>query len=357
MTRYIKFRYRGQAMTEFLICTSFVLLPMLLGYSLLAKYIDIKQTSIQAARYEAWEYTVWYADDTEPMTGFSATSQPLKSTTRVRDETRQRFFTDPMDAANSLLIRSDDADTGWQIIDRNRLWTDHNGNRLYSGLDGSAANVQSSEDTPTIPVIGDVMNTLLDIIDFAFSAIGSLMNFIGSSVGFTAINTDGYAKATTSLAVTSNPEFIDMGTMTGSSAARITALNQGNLMFSSSAGVLTDGWNAGGVEHTYNQAGGTVPTVLLKELLNLPVLSTIYDVITILAPELRRCHPSISPLVRFDDPQGNDKGSLWWGHIDIDAVHPDRLGGRTGTHSCDDAGRCDFEPEVPRPEELWDCIP
>lgn len=353
MVRYIMFRYRGQAMTEFLICTSFVLLPMLLGYSLLAKYIDIKQTSIQAARYQAWEYTVWYADNTEPMTGFSATSQPLKTVNRVRDETRRRFFTDPMDADNSLPIRFNDADTGWQIADRNRLWTDHKGNRLYSGLDGSAASVQSSEPTPTIPVIGDVMNSLLDIIDFAFSAIGSLMNFIGSSVGFTAINTDGYAKATSSLAVTSNPQFIDMGAMTGPSAANITALNQGNLMFSSSAGVLTDGWNAGGVEHTYNQAGGTVPTVLLKELLNLPVLGTIYDVVTILAPELRRCHPSIPALQPFGSP---DKGSLWWGHIDIDAVHPDRLSGG-GSHVCDDAGRCDFVPNIPRPDDLWDCIP
>ena len=52
-------------MTEFLICASFVLIPLFLGLSMLAKYIDIKQAAVQAARYEAWEYTVWYATDTE----------------------------------------------------------------------------------------------------------------------------------------------------------------------------------------------------------------------------------------------------------------------------------------------------
>ena len=59
-------------MTEFLICASFALVPLFFGISLLGKYIDIKQTAIQAARYEAWEYTVWFADDNEPMTGFDS---------------------------------------------------------------------------------------------------------------------------------------------------------------------------------------------------------------------------------------------------------------------------------------------
>lgn len=44
---------RGQAMTEFLISASFVLVPLFLGISLLGKYIDIKHAGIQAARYQA----------------------------------------------------------------------------------------------------------------------------------------------------------------------------------------------------------------------------------------------------------------------------------------------------------------
>ena len=87
-------KINGQAMTEFLICASFALIPLFLGISLLAKYIDIKQAAIQAARYQAWEYTVWYGNDSEPMTGFNAVTQPIKSTSATQNETRRRFFSD-----------------------------------------------------------------------------------------------------------------------------------------------------------------------------------------------------------------------------------------------------------------------
>ena len=94
MIKYYR-HINGQAMTEFLICASFVLLPLFLGISLLAKYIDIKQTTIQAARYQAWEYTVWYANSGQPMPSFNAVSQPIKSTAQTQEETERRFFTDP----------------------------------------------------------------------------------------------------------------------------------------------------------------------------------------------------------------------------------------------------------------------
>ena len=74
-----------------------------------------------------------------------------------------------------------------------------------------------------------------------------------------------------------------------------------------------------------------------------------------LSPELRLCNPG-----GIWGP--NDKGSLWLGHIDIDAVHPDRLiadmsdPDNRGTHSCDAAGMCDFEPIVPRTEASRTCI-
>jgi hypothetical protein len=346
---------RGQAMTEFLICASFVLLPLFLGISMLAKYIDMKQATVQAARYQAWEYTTWFAGSGEAMSGFDAVPQPFKNTARTTAETRRRFFSDPKDEFDTLTIRNNDADTGWQAAHRNRFWTDHKGTALYAGADGGSWSIQSSTSTPTIPIIGDVMNILFDIVDLAFSAIASLMSFIGSSVGFTAINTDGFAKSTASMAVASTPKFIDIRTMHGESSANIPGLGGSSLKFSTTAAVLSDGWNAGGIEHTYNQAGGTVPTVLLKELLTLPVMATIWDVIAILAPELRRCYPDFS-LVKYPWTSGPDKGSLWLGHIDIDAVHPDRLSGG-GTHSCDDAGRCEFEPNIPRGLDGWDCIP
>lgn len=339
---------KGQAMTEFLICASFALIPLFLGISLLAKYIDIKQAAIQAARYQAWEYTVWYANNSEPMSGFNAAKQPIKSTSATRKETGRRFFTDPMTETNTLPIRAADANTGWTQANRNLFWTDHRGTVMYSGLTGAGADLNSSDSTPTIPIIGDVMNILMDIVDFAFSAIGTVMGFLGSSVGFTAINTDGYVNTDVSMQVAVDRRLVPVNTMR--LGQPINVMNSNRLDFTASAGVMSDAWNAGGVEHVYNQAGGAVPSVLLKELINVvPGLRDVWNAAAILAPELRLCNPG-----GIWGP--DDKGSLWLGYIDIDAVHPDRLSGG-GSHECNDAGMCDFVPNIPRTEESRTCIP
>ena len=343
----------GQAMTEFLICASFALIPLFLGISLLAKYIDIKQAAIQAARYQAWEYTVWYADSSEPMSGFNAVTQPIKSTLATRKEARMRFFSDPWTESTlggekqTLPIKITDANTGWTQANRNRFWTDHRGVVMYTGQSGTGSRLDSSDPTPTIPIIGDVMNILMDIVDFAFSAIGTIMGLIGSSVGFTAINTDGYVNTDVSMPINVDRRLVPVNTMRVGQAREV--LNTDQLNFTASAGVMSDAWNAGGVEHVYNQAGGAVPTVLLKELINaVPGLSTVWNAAAILAPELRLCNPG-----GIWGP--DDKGSLWLGYIDIDAVHPDRLSGG-GTHECNDAGMCDFVPNIPRTEESRTCI-
>ncbi len=343
----------GQAMTEFLICATFVLIPLFLGIPLLAKYIDIKHATIQAARYQAWEYTVWYndADNNDILDNFNAVSAtPIKSAIATRKEARRRFFSD-FSEKNTLEITASDGGVGWQSDVKNQFWHDHRGLPLYDGSEAAGASLNTAAPTPTVPIIGDVLNIMLDVLDFAFSAIGSLLQFLGSNVGFSAINTDGYAKATVAVPVATSPAFINTKTLYGDAQPFFP----NNLIFTASAGVLTDGWNAGGVKHTYNQAGGTVPSVMLKELLTLPGLAQVWDVIAILAPELRRCHPSIPALPPFGNPDfPDDKGSLWLGHIDIDAVHPDRLS-EGGTHTCDDAGICVFEPNVPPPPK--DCIP
>ena len=46
-------RSRGQAMTEVAICAAFILVPLFLIIPTFGKFIDMKQTAVQAARYEA----------------------------------------------------------------------------------------------------------------------------------------------------------------------------------------------------------------------------------------------------------------------------------------------------------------
>ena len=350
-------RQYGQAMVEFLISATFFLVPLFLAMSLVAKYIDIKQANVQAARYQAWEYTVWFANDTERgidyssgqinnggevMSGFDAFDLPVKTTATTRSESKRRFYTNPGNEDSTTAINYNDGITGWTAAEANPLWTDHKGNRLYSGTDGSGVDLTSSSETPTLPIIGDVVNFLLKGIGLIFGVVGDLMSAIGSDVGFNAITTEGYATSTEVMEVAIPPNY---RYMVDASTSRLTNLESSGTSFDfqAKASVLSDAWNTGGTEHTYNQVGGMVPTTLLNELFNqIPGFTTIWNIASLLAPELRLCNPG-TPW-----PSG-DKGSLWLGHIDIDAIHPDRLisdpsdpDTRIGSHEVNDAGMRDF---------------
>lgn len=350
-------------MTEFLISASFFLIPLFLAMSLIAKYIDIKQANVQAARYQAWEYTVWYANDGvrnfisnptgELMSGFDAADQPIKSTLETRNESKQRFYRAPGDETTTFPILDIDQTAAWDQNSVNPLWHDHKGQALYAGVDGGMANLASSNDTPTIPIVGDIMNLLMDGIGAAFGIIGFLLDAVQSPVGFNAINTDGYAVASNSMQISSGPLFNRMGNP-ANSGFNLSGGNttNNNIDITTTAAVLSDAWSAGGADHVYRQAGGTVPTTALNAVLDaIPGFSAVWSIASALAPELMPCDPLYDH--PFDD---NPNGSFWLGYIDVDAVHPDRLipdpsdpATNNGTHSCNDAGICDFVPVVARP--------
>jgi hypothetical protein len=365
-----RWREKGQAMTEFLIAASFFLVPLFLAMSLIAKYIDIKQANVQAARYQAWEYTVWYANDTERdyfgndgeiMSGFTAADQPIKAASETRNESKQRFYRNPGNENTTFPILDADQTAPWDAAEANPLWRNHRGQPLYAAADGDVATLASSEDTPTIPVVGGIMNLLLDGIGVAFNIIGKILGAIQSPVGFNAINTNGYAVANESMEISANRTFNRMAGLPATRAYRLDGTDNikinGNSVANSfsiatTASVLTDGWSAGGGDQVYRQAGGTVPTTVLNAILEkIPGFNAMWSIASALAPELMPCDPLYTH--PFDN---NPNGSLWLGYIDTDAVHPDRLladisdpGTTNGTHSCNDAGMCDLEPVVPRP--------
>lgn len=328
---------RGQAMTEFQICAAWVLIPLFLMIPLLGKYIDIKHATISAARYQAWEYTAWYnaADDHDIVTNFTSATVPYKSPAVTANETERRFFSRIREGDNAVPIRSNDS-SGWQALDRNPLWTGHNGEPLYNPANVSTLNssISTANDTPGFTIFGvdtgSIVSTIFNIFDFVFDAFGTLLSIIPGSAGaeFSAINTEGYNFARVGAPIVVYENAVDA--FESPDSATITV----------NAGVLSEGWSAGGTLHTYNQVGGAVPSTLLKELLTMPVMGEVWDVISFMAPELTRCKPT------FHSPMVGDEGSLWLGYVDSDTVHPDRLSGG-GTHVCDDAGICRIEPNIP----------
>lgn len=308
-------------MTELLIAAAFVLVPLLLLIPLLGKYIDIRHAAIQAARYEAWEYTVWYNGTAGGMSddrpGGYPNALPIKSIDATEAESMRRFF-----SRTDLPIRGDDAVTGWDDLDRNPLWTDHRARNLWDGTLDTATPTEPNEPTPDLT--GGVMSFLIDIIDVIFEALADALAMGGSSVGFTAINTDGYSISQVAAVVRVPDGLIDFATIHESADDSVAGFD---LTFRSQAAVLTDSWNAGGLEHTTNQAGGLVPTKLLQTLIDDVLPSWVRDALDIMAiivPELLMCnpfynHPFDKPFVEAQD------GSLWLGYMDIDAVPADRL--------------------------------
>lgn len=349
---------RGQAMTETLVTASTVLVPLLLLIPLLGKYIDIKHATIQAARYEAWEYTVWYGDNSERPSGFvdgggTTLAQPVKSPATIQNESRWRFFSDPSDEISPTY------NSNWNKGDRNPLWSDHRGDTLIES-DNDAELPRSQEPTPDYSL--GILNTLLDILDAVFEAMAWAMDLADRDVGFTMINTDGLAESNVVVPITAPVGLIDFPNLRDTPGVddSTAALN---IDYKAEAAVLTDGWNAGGLGHSINQTGGMVPTKILSELISaIPGLNEAWDVVSLLVPEWRRCNPSIPHFLdrnygtvaqwnnsskeydTYEDGELSNNGSLWLGYMNIDAVHPDRLDVEDGSHDCPD-GICNFDPE------------
>ena len=348
-------RMSGQAMTELVVAATFILVPLFLIVPAFGKFVDMRHATIQAARYQAWEYTVWYAENCEravftaavfaveecPMGGFEAHNNlPIKTRETTRRESIARFFGSPDGSPLATVA----AGAGAAVpIPTNLSWYDHTGNQLYNNNIGGGQPV-SSQSPRGIPVLDTIFDVVLGAAKLVFGAFADVLGFLGSDAGFDAINTDGLASSAVSIR------------MNSAATKTLMALDGGpDLTFSSQAAVLTDGWNAGGREHTYNQASGMIITSGLKALQNLPGIREAWDIITaIIAPEMRRCNVQNYLQDPYDNEQADNIGSLWFGHVDSEAVHRDRLDDGSEGHISKSGGRFDFADTFTREKE---CIP
>ena len=317
--------FSGQAMTEFLIAAAFVLMPLFVFVPMLGKYIDFKHAAIQAARYQAWEYTVWYDDiDKRDIldnfnSGDSSFVMPEKTLAYTRQEshvrtmsTVGRYSPDDSNTGDFGAIRPIASGDGGESYVVNTLWQDYRGLPFFDGTT-TINEAETDDDTPTITVfgvdVGSWLNTLVDIIQVGFDAVSAIINLLDAvsdppdpaapagagdtfagTAGFSAMNTDGYTHVDfDALATVYNRGvgFRGGGELDQGSGDNTTR----QLGFNAKAGVLADGWNAGGTAHTYLQVGGATPSTLVNELLNLPGLSQIWDLNSFIAPELSRCDP------------------------------------------------------------------
>lgn len=304
--RYLSACYcQGQALVETIVVANAVLIVLLLWGPMLAKYVDIKHKSIQAARYQVWEATVWRIDgqyDSSDLRG-SIAKTPVKSKETLANETMLRFY------GNVKPVSSSDGVGEWNAEQVPRLWRDHSYSERPSILSTEPPQnrIGDTENAYGEGLAGLGTNTAIQVIDTFSSGIASALNAVGVNAGFTVMNTAGRFNAAPSVVINEPNEYLRRDNRLGQGPLEL------GLRIGSQAGLTTNSWSAGGKEHMRYQARGLVVTSLFDN----PVFNTIKDITAWLFPE-------------FD--------KLEFGYIDFDAVHPDRLEDG-GDHACISVGK------------------
>lgn len=77
-------RQGGQAVAEFLVAAVLLLVPMFLAVAALGKFVDVQHVATMAARYGAWERTVWYDASGTDFNGINGPNQKSAPPSRAR---------------------------------------------------------------------------------------------------------------------------------------------------------------------------------------------------------------------------------------------------------------------------------
>ncbi len=240
----------GQAMTEFVIAASAILVPLFLVIPFLGKIGELRQNAIQAARYQAWEYTVWndplsdYRDRNNGRAEGQSPTLPARDRGVVNGSQTSELFLYQRPTIGSAASQSSELRNGWSDV-----YEDAPANRTFASADGETPD-------PTT-----IVSDLIGVVDAIFSVFTTLNNtFNGLNLPtFRKLNGDGWQTSEVQLGVAYNyplSPFVEPPTGTTGSdriSATITAR----------AAVLTDSWGASSKFDAEQQVRGLVPTSLL----------------------------------------------------------------------------------------------
>ena len=265
----------GQALVEFLITATLVLIPMFLIVPLLGKYMDLKATAIQAARYAAWERTVWF--------GHADWAAGQKTDLQVQREIQRRFFSD---TATVKLQSNDGNATGWGGTGPKPLWRDRAGNPMLVTYDANVTQGVVKDETPGL--INDILDPVVSAISFVGGLLGAAFVLDMDSLYTSTVNVQ---------TVQTRPirQVIDRGAATGA----VTPL------FSEKNVLIANGWSANGAAQVKAQTEGLTPTSFLQRSPLSDVLTVIQYLAYVFAPELNPNHLKLGGEIKPDVVPGD----------------------------------------------------
>lgn len=240
MLKVADFYQRGQAMTEMLVASAFVLVPLFLIVPMLGKYIDMQHAAVNGARFVAWERTVKLAsddrDEFQP-SDYNKTSTPFISAPNLSDSMKSKVLSE----ANQ-----------YNAVDKEgrELWAYHDGSKILAEIKVTGIDTNQTVHGPlsgVLGIFGDVLGVVTSVLT------------LGNST-FDVINTQGMSNATVEMIANQPPVFTSLNRNPDSKL--ITA---STISFKASAQVYSLSWSAGGADHLTDKVTPLAPTAILSD--------------------------------------------------------------------------------------------
>jgi hypothetical protein len=309
-------------MVEALIAAALVMVPLFLAIPVIAKYMDIKAYTVQAARYAAWERTVWFGGAAAESFGIGSGGTfsnkwdaNEKTDEQIRVEIGARLLSD----SGTTAFKDTDKTAGsWVGGSSKPLWRDRRGNTLldnYGDVSNNTRGGYTALGSYDASLASDkAPGTVNDLITPLVNAGSVVSNFMVDTRG---LYTADVTIAVKQVAYNTNAGLGPCATCTVDDYIATGA----KLGFSAKSVILANGWNANGPGSqddystvagkkkmsVYNQVRGLTPSSLLQPD-DGGIIAGIMSVLKVVA------------LVFFPE-----LSTIELGRIEVDRVPPDRL--------------------------------
>ena len=251
-------RQRGQAATEFVIASAFLLVPLFLIIPILGKYIDIRHAAINKARFEAWEYTVWNIPGQDPRVKIKAKQSAGQ---RPYEDTRARgmhyFFSNPNSASY--------ADPN-SVFESNPLWVDHKDESLFASPQAVSGDIVQTDTPATFGRNSpDVLNFLVDGMNVVTSIFDEMLTVEQVDGKFDILKAEyrkNYVQSHVNVSLRSLDDILPRYTL----GTTLPAGDLSPVVIHAKAAVLTDSWDSGSTINARTETRGLVFTAFLRPL-------------------------------------------------------------------------------------------
>ncbi len=298
-------RQAGQAMVETMIVCSTILVPLFLAVPVLAKYLDIRSHVVQAARYAAWERTVFFGGDSASEIGwFGFTNAWIaneKTDAQIKAEIGSRLLS--RTSATSTFSSSDSGSSDFRSGQRKALWQDRNGQSMlnYAQISGEVG--QKCDPAGGMVAAMTGYDCAPGTINRVLTPIASLAATLGP---FTLEMGGKYTATVTVSPESYNPNSYLMSAALARKPMVETAIVLGN-------GWTADGASADDKTSVVQQVKGLTPLSLLAATVNIPtigdisLLNVVQTVFSIWAPELSTRKLEIGKIAPDEVPEDRVK--------------------------------------------------